>query len=102
MRSGFSYSIVSKRFAQTITLTNAGSNSITGPISLVLDNLSSNATLFNASGTTSCTAPAGSPYVTIAGPLNSGANATAVVQFTDPTKAGITYTTRVLAGGGNR
>jgi hypothetical protein len=101
-RSGFSYSIVSKRYAQTITLKNVGSNAIIGPISLVLDNLSSNATLFNAGGKTSCATPAGSPYVTIAGPLSPGGSAAAVVQFTDPTMTGITYTTRILAGSANR
>jgi hypothetical protein len=99
IRSGYSYSVVTKRYAQTITLTNNGTSSIAGPISLVLDNLASNASLFNSAGTTACAAPLGSPYVTIPGPLAPGASATAVLQFTDPTKAGITYTTRVLAGG---
>lgn len=99
VRSGYSYNVVTKRYAQTVTLTNNNSSAITGPISLVLDNLSSNATLFNASGTTACAAPLGSPYLTLSGPLNGGGSATVLLQFTDPTKTGITYTTRVLAGG---
>lgn len=99
VRSGYSYSVVTKRYAQTVKLTNNGSSSIAGPISLVLDDLSSNASLFNSVGTTACAAPLGSPFVTLPGPLAPGASATAALQFTDPTKTGITYTTRVLAGG---
>ena len=99
VESGYSYSIVTKRYGQTVTLTNQGASAIPGPISLVLDNLSSNATLSNSVGTTACAAPLGSPYVHIAGPLAPGASATAVLQFTDPAKTGISYTTRVLAGG---
>jgi len=98
-RSGYSYSIVTKRYAQTVTLTNNGASAIAGPISLALDDLSSDATLFNAVGTTACAVPAGSPYVQIAGPLAPGASANVVLQFADPTKSGITYSTRVLAGG---
>jgi hypothetical protein len=99
VRSGYSYGIVTKRYAQTVTLTNNGGSAIAGPISLVLDDLSSNASLFNAAGTTQCAAPLGSPYVTLAGPLEPGGIAAVVLQFTDTTKAGISYTTRVLAGG---
>ena len=67
--------------------------------SLVLDDLSSNAGLYNSAGTTQCAAPLGSPFVSLAGPLAPGASTTAVLQFTDPKKTGISYTTRVLAGG---
>jgi len=99
VRSGYSYNILTKRYAQTITLTNQGGSVIPGPISLVLDDLSSNAVLFNSVGTTACAAPLGSPYVTLTGPLAPGASATTVLQFTDPAKTAISYTTRVLAGG---
>jgi len=50
------------RYTSTVTLKN-GDGAVSGPISLVLDNLSSNATLFNLTGTTACAAPSGSPYV---------------------------------------
>jgi hypothetical protein len=98
----FTWISSTQHFVLRITLTNSGSNSINGPISLVFDNLSSNATLFNPDGTTSCAAPAGSPYVTIAGPLNPGASYIAAVQFFDPTRTHFSYTIRVLAGSGNR
>jgi hypothetical protein len=99
VRSGYSYGVITKRYAQTVTLTNEGSSTIAGPISLVLDDLSSNAALYNSAGTTKCAAPLGSPYITLPGPLAPGGSANVVLQFTDPAKTGITYTTRVLAGG---
>jgi hypothetical protein len=99
-RSGFSYSPLAKRYAQTLTLTNASGAAIAGPIYVVLDNLSSNATLYNTGGSTSCAAPTGSPYVLLTGSLNTGATATAVLQFTNPTNAPINYATRILEGAG--
>jgi len=66
----------------------------------VLDNLSANATLYQPSGTTSCSIPTGSPYVSAAGSLAPGATVTLSLQFTNPTKAAITYAPRVLAGSG--
>ncbi|MGA2422310.1 MAG: hypothetical protein ABSG69_19710, partial [Candidatus Acidiferrum sp.] len=100
-RSGYLYNFGIKRFYQTVTLTNTSSASITGPIALVLDALNSTSTLFNASGATTCAAPLGSPYI-IATPssLAPGASVSVSLQFTDPTKAVTTYTTRVLAGTG--
>ena len=104
VRSGFSYNFFTGRFVQAVTLTNTTASAIAGPISLVLDNLSSNATLFNASGQTACAAPLGSPFVVpvaSGSDLAAGASVTVYLQFTDPTKAGITYTTRALAGSGS-
>jgi WD40 repeat protein len=99
---GFRLNRTTGRFVQTVTLTNTG-NAITGPISLVMDSLSSNAGLFNSAGATSATSPAGSPYLNILGSdMAAGASLTITVEFTNPTKGAITYTTRVLAGPGNR
>jgi hypothetical protein len=70
---------------------------------LDIENLSSDATLANGSGTSSCIAP-GSPYIDVlasAGSLAPGASASLVLSFADPTKGGITYTTAVGAGQGN-
>jgi hypothetical protein len=100
-RSGYSYNFATQRFYQTVKLTNSSTSTISGPISLVLDNLSTNASLFNASGTTSCAAPLGSPYIiTSTASLAPGATVSAVLQFANPTKAATTYATRVLAGPG--
>jgi hypothetical protein len=102
-RGGFSYNFSTGRFVQAVTLKNASGSPIAGSISLVLDNLSSNATLFNKAGVTACDPPLGSPFVVpvVSGSsLVTGASVTVYLQFTDPTKTGITYTTRVLAGAG--
>ena len=101
-RSGFGYNFATQRFVQTVTLKNTSANAIVGPLSLVLDALSANATLANASGTTACAAPSGSPFVTLAGDLAAGAGTSVVLQFANPSKTGITYTTRVLAGSAPR
>ena len=101
-RSGFGYSLATQRFVQTVTIKNTGAGVITGPLSLVLDTLSSNATLFSPSGTTACVAPAGSPFINSSGNLNPGASVSVTLQFMNPSRAGITYATRVLAGSAGR
>jgi hypothetical protein len=101
-RSGFSYNFISQRFVQTVTLKNISASTISTPISLVLDSLSSNATLYGPTGMTACATPAGSPFSNWLSSLAPGASASIVLQFIDPSKAGITYKTRVLAGGAGR
>jgi hypothetical protein len=101
-RSGFGYNLATQRFVQTVTLKNISAAAITGPLSLVLDNLSSNATLFNPSGTTACATPAGRPFANLSANLNPGASVSVALQFTNPSRAGITYATRVLAGNAGR
>ena len=97
-RQGYLYNPVTRRFSQTVRITNTSTTAITGPFALVLDNLSPNATLFNATGTTSCAAPAGRPFVaSSATSLAPGATLSFVLQFTNPTRQAITYNTRVLA-----
>lgn len=103
IRSGYVVNFGTQRFYQTVTLKNTSSSTINGPISLVLDSLSSNASLYNTSGTTSCAAPLGRPYIsTSTTSLAPGASVSVSLQFTDPTKATITYNARVLAGSGAR
>ena len=102
-RLGYVYNPGTQRFTQTVRITNSSASPITGPISLVLDNLSTNATLFGPSGTTGCATPAGVPFMTIAGAtLAPGATVSVGLQFTNPSKAAITYSTRVVAGSGAR
>jgi len=95
---GFMRVGLTSQFRQVVTLTNTGA-AVPGPISLAIDDLSGNAAVADASGTTGCAAPAGRPYINIAGPLGVGASASLLVVFSDPSLASITYTTtRVLAG----
>jgi CSLREA domain-containing protein len=103
MRGGYVLNPVTGRYAQTVTVTNTSAGTITGPISLVLDSLSIDATLFNATGTTdSLELPAGSPYLNANANLAAGQSTMFALQFTDPTRGAITYNTRVLAGPGAR
>jgi hypothetical protein len=100
-RSGYHFNFATHHFIQTDTLTNNGA-ALSGPVYMVLDGLSSNATLANAIGTTSTVTPIGSPYVIavpLGGTLASGASVSVNLQFADPTKFGFTYTTQELEGG---
>lgn len=99
---GFTLNPITRRYAQTVTLRNDSAGTITGPISLVLDSLSSNASLLNASGHTAVTVPSGSPYVNANTNLAPGASVSIGLQFSNPSHAAITYQTRVLAGSGSR
>lgn len=93
------------RYTQSLVLKN-GDGAVSGPVSFVLDSLSTNATLFNATGTTACATPSGSPYINV----NVGTDsvfsprerATVTLEFTNPSGQAVTYTTRVLTGAGNR
>ena len=96
--SGFEYNKVSELYRQTVTVTNTSAQSIPGPINVVVETLSADASVHNSAGTTSWFAP-GSPYVTKAGPLASGQSVTIPIQFSDPTKQAITWITEVNAGG---
>jgi hypothetical protein len=88
---------------QTVTITNTSSATLIGPISLVLDSLSSNASLSNETGLLNVLGPPDSPYINAGGGnLAPGQNTSVTLQFTNPSRAAISYATRVLAGPGSR
>ena len=101
-RGGFRRNAATGRYVQQLTVRNTGATPIPGPVSLVVDNLSGNASLFNSSGNTACAMPVG-PYVRVNVPAGLGAGQSAIVslEFTNPTNQGIAYTTRVLSGTSN-
>jgi Divergent InlB B-repeat domain len=102
-RSGFVLNPATGRYTQTVTVTNNSANTIIGPLSLVLDNLSAGAILFNASGTTDTfELPAGSPYLNANVSLAAGQKTSFTLQFADPSHAAISYNTRVVTGPGVR
>ena len=105
-RSGFRLNLAAQRYVQTVALKNNGTTPIVGPVSLALDQLSSNASLYNENGITICGPTVGSPFINLnlgtIGTLSAGATTTVTLQFADPTNQGITYNTRVLAGTGTR
>jgi hypothetical protein len=99
-RGPYLYSPATHLYEQTVTLTNSGSISIPGPISLVIPGLSGNAKLFNPTGVTTCAVP-GIPYVTDATlSLAPGGSTNVLLYFTDPSHAAFTYGTQVEAGSG--
>lgn len=99
---GVTLNPTTRRYVQTVTLRNNSSASIAGPISLVLDNLSADVTLFNASGNTDLMLPAGSPYVNASTNLAAGQSVAIQLQFTNPGNVAFSYDARVLAGPGSR
>jgi hypothetical protein len=86
---------------QKVGVVNTGSQPALGPIYLVLDGLSLNTALFNATGFTSNVVPAGNPYVLVTPEaLAPDQMAKARLYFEDPKPAGeITYKPRVLSDG---
>jgi len=98
-RSGYSVNRRLGRVTQVVTVTNAGSLPLAGPINVVLDNLSANTTLANASGATANNPPVGSPYIVASsGDLAPGASVSVTLQFTIPNSGGITYSARTVTG----
>ena len=92
--SGLVYSRVSKTFSGTITVTNTGSTTLSGPFQLVLTGLPSGVTLNNATGTFN-----GSPFITLApSTLAPGQSVVISVQFTDPSMTKITFTPVLYSG----
>jgi hypothetical protein len=93
----------SGHYFQQVTITNTGATALAGPFYYILDNLSSNATLLNATSVTN-NPPAGSVYLVVpdaANGLASGASASVVLEVANPSNTGITYVPRLLHGNVN-
>lgn len=100
-RSGMRYVFGSQQFVQTLTVTNQTGAPVSGPIDIVLSNLSPQVTLINAGGTSGCASP-GSPFVTAmpSGSLAAGSSIMVQLQFRDPLQTGFSYATTVTTGFG--
>jgi phosphatidylinositol-3-phosphatase len=92
-----------QNISQVVYVRNSGQTPVSGSVWLALDNLSTNATLINADGTTAVLAPLGSPAVKVNfggndgdSSLNPNETAIANLQFVDPSGEPITYDARVL------
>ena len=62
---GFVFNPHTQHYSQLVRITNNGDGPAPAPVTLVLDNLSPNATLLNADGTTAVLPPIGSPYISV-------------------------------------
>ena len=102
-KGGFRINHSNGQWGQTVTLTNNGSDAVTGPLALVIGSLTPGVTLANADGTTANVTPTGTPYVFAPLDANSqlgpGQSLTVTLQFTNPKNVAITYSTQVYAGG---
>ena len=95
---GFKFDSKAGRFIQSVGITNTGSVPLRGPLSIVVDALSSNATLANATGKVDC-APLANSYVDVQVPgdiLAPGQSTSGVLQFTSSNNQAIQYVTRVF------
>jgi hypothetical protein len=97
------YSSTTKLWSQTATVANPGTTGIAGPLSLVLKDLTSQVTLTNRNGTTVCFSPEGSPYIDLYlssnDKLPAGTSTKVTLEFSDPSDAGITFTSKVAGAG---
>jgi len=87
-----------------ISVTNTGTDTITGPISLVFDDLNPESYVLDPAGATTTVAPTGSFYVDFTpanGELLKDQTETRIVRFRSGTEA-VQYHPRVLAGAGIR
>jgi hypothetical protein len=82
-------------YLQEVTLTNAGTAAVRGPLFFILEDLPTAVTLVNKSAATACFAPVGSRFVEALPAGSSLApNTTVIVKlgFSDPSGAAISYT----------
>ncbi|MBV9672276.1 MAG: hypothetical protein JO076_05560, partial [Verrucomicrobia bacterium] len=101
------YDSGSNRYTQDLTIHNKSGGAVPTPISIVLDNLSYNAALDNASGATSNTNPTGSPYINVPTDVHlppgqgtdwPGHQTKLTLVFINNLQLPITYTPRVVIG----
>lgn len=91
-----------RRVVVTATIRNNGAGAIGGPLNLILDNLSANARLVNATGRTQVVQPLGTPFLTLSlasvgGQLGSGSSLAIDLSFTSRRNR-VNFTPRVLSG----
>ena len=91
-----------QRSHQKFRIMNITGQTITVPISLVLENLSFNATLCNPTGTTMNLSPVGSPYLESSVDLTGHKSVVFTLEFINPTKPPIAYSPGVYAALGYR
>ncbi|CAN7591580.1 hypothetical protein LJR289_004279 [Pseudoduganella sp. LjRoot289] len=74
-------------------VSNTSGAALAGPLQLKLSDLAAGITLDNATGT-----DAGAPYITVSGPLNTGASISVPLTFSNPARAVVGYTPVLYQG----
>ena len=94
VQSALKGNLITGKFTGTVTITNTSGAPINGPLQLRLDGLPANVSLDNRTGIN-----AGVPYITVSnGTLAAGAQLTVTTTFSNPQKAQITYTPKLISG----
>jgi hypothetical protein len=88
-------------YFQSVRFTNPGNDPVPGPLWLMLGNLSVNAALVNADGTSAALPPLSSPYVSVPvggdGLLRPHETKQVTLEFLDPSGNPITYNPQVVS-----
>lgn len=93
-QTGFVRNRATGIWSTIMTVTNSSGAQISGPVQVVLANLSSGATMVNNTGIRN-----GSPYITVsAGVLAAAASVEVSIQFTNPSNGFITFTPVIDSG----
>ena len=93
-QTGFVRNRATELWVATLTVTNKGGSIISGPLQVVLTNLSPNATMANNSGIRN-----GWPYIAASsGLLAPGASASVTIEFQNPSDGYITFTPMTDSG----
>lgn len=91
-RSGLTLNRFTSKYTGTVTITNTSNATLSGNLQFRLDGLTSGVTLDEANGIR-----AGAPYITLSQTqLAPGASVTLNTTFTNPAKAAISYTPRLI------
>jgi len=93
--TGFLFSRSSHLYTGAMTVTNTSAQPLSGPLQVVLTNLTAGVTLANATGSA-----LGAPYITLPGvsTLNPGQSATVSLQFGNPANTLIDFTPVTFSG----
>ena len=94
-QNGFGVNHATHIWSATMTVTNTSGSAISGPIEVLLTNLTSGVTMTNNTGTYQ-----NSPYITVTvNNLAPGAYVNVSIQFTNPSNGSISYTPVTYSGG---
>ncbi|TCV79023.1 bifunctional metallophosphatase/5'-nucleotidase [Sulfurirhabdus autotrophica] len=94
VKSGLTYNVGSQIYTGQITVSNTGTVPHQAPLKLVIEGLTSTATVVNAAGTYY-----NQPYLTLTGSLAPGSSTTVKVQFKNSSPTRITYSPATYTGG---
>lgn len=90
---GLAYNRSTGKYVGNFVMTNTGSIKLTGPLHLVLKDLTSGVSLVNATGTHE-----GAPYITVQGDLEPDGSVTIPLIVDNPAKIGVNYAAKIYSG----